>query len=233
MLPILLITRPLPQARRFAAEAESACPAHEALLAPLSEVVALPFDPSVFAGAKGLILTSANAVPMLPPLPGLQAWCVGPATAKAARAAGLTPLDGGGDAAALIATLKAAQPAGPLVHAHGRHLSRDLVAALPALDLRGVRVYEARALDFPPDVLSRLAHRRVIVPLFSPRAARNLARQAGVLSLRGMVPVAISPACAEALPEELHAQTIIAGSPDGPAMLRAVAVALSQTAPAG
>lgn len=234
MLPILLITRPLPQAQALAAEAARACPPHEAVIAPLSAVVPLAYDPAVFDGATGLILTSANAVPYLPPLPPLPAWCVGPATARAARKAGFRPLDGGGDAAALIARLAAARPAGPLIHAHGRHLARDLVAALPDLDLRGVAVYEARALPFPPGVAGALAQdRRVVAPLYSPRAARNLLAQPGVLSAGGLIPVAISPACADALPPPLRARARIADAPEGGAMLRATAEALSQPCPAG
>ena len=231
MLPILLITRPLPQARRFAEAAAAACPPHESLIAPLSEVVGLPYDPAVFEGAKGVILTSANAVPFLPPLGALAAWCVGPATARAARAAGLVPIDGGGDAAALIARLTDERPAGPLVHAHGRHLAHVLVGAVDGLDLRGVTVYEARALDLPPAARAALgAGRRVIAPLFSPRAAAALGRQPGV---EDILPVAISAACSAALPPRLSARALVADAPDGDAMLRRVADALSQGAPAG
>lgn len=231
MLPILLITRPLPQARRFADAAADACPPHEPLIAPLSRVVGLPYDPAVFDSAAGLILTSANAVPFLPPLGPLAAWCVGPATAKAARAAGLEPIECGGDAAALLARLAAERPAGRLVHAHGRHLARAVVGAVPGLDLHGVAVYEARAQDLPPAALAALrSGRRVVAPLFSPRAAAALGRQPGVESV---LPVAISAACAAALPPPLAARTLIADTPDGSAMLRRVTDALSQDAPAG
>ncbi len=232
MLPILLLTRPLPQSRRFAAEAAQACPPHEAVIAPLSEVAGLAYDPGVFAGAAGVVLTSANAVRFLPPLPGMTAWCVGAATAAAAARAGLVPVDGGGDAAALIARLAAARPEGRLVHAHGRHLARDLVAALPQLDLRGVAVYEARALDLPPGLLAGLQGRRVAVALFSPRAAAGFARQQGADGT-GLVPVAISAACAGALTEPLRARSVISATPDSGGMLQAVAAAMSQDRPAG
>ncbi|HPD91536.1 MAG TPA: uroporphyrinogen-III synthase [Pararhodobacter sp.] len=233
MPPFLLLTRPLPQARRFAREAAAALPPHEPIFAPLSQVVALPHDRGVFDGARGVILTSASAVPMLPPLPGLTAWCVGPATARAAARAGLVPRPGGGDAAALIDTLRREAPEGPLVHAHGVHLARDLVAALPGLSLRSVAVYEARACDWPDDVLPALAGQRVFAPLFSPRAAARLAAQSGVPDLAGLIPVAISAACAAALPGPLAARARIADTPDSGGMLRALAEAMSHPGTVG
>lgn len=231
MPPILLLTRPLAQSRRFAEQAAAALPVHEVLIAPLSEVVALPFDPAVFAGAKGLILTSANAVPMLPPMPGMPgmtAWCVGPATARAAAAAGFVVREGGGDAAALIEALRDAAPEGPLVHAHGADLACDLAAELPGL-VRGVAVYAAVARVLEPETRAAMRHRRVIAPLFSPRAARLFGAdlpEAGALTC-----VAISPACAAALSPQVT--VAVADSPDHGGMLRALAGVMSQSAPSG
>lgn len=234
MLPILLLTRPLPQSQRFAEDARAALPPHRVMIAPLTEVHALPFDPAVFEGARGIILTSANAAPMVPRMPGLPAWCVGAASARAAKRAGLDPRDGGGDAAALIDTLLHARPEGPLVHAHGVHLARDVVGALRAagIEARGVPVYEARALTWPLTVIRALAGRAPIVaPLFSPRAAEEFAANLGPLRPPGLMPVAISEACAQRLPADLRARTLIAASPDAGGMLRAVGGALSQAMP--
>ncbi|WP_164736668.1 uroporphyrinogen-III synthase [Pararhodobacter zhoushanensis] len=233
MPPILLLTRPLPQSNRFAAEAFESCPPHEVVIAPLSEVVGVPFDARVFDRARGLVLTSANAVPFLPKLPPMPAWCVGPATAQAAKAAGFEPRDGGGEAGALIETLTRDAPEGPLVHAHGVHLARDLVAALPQLDLQGVAVYEAQGCEFPPGLAEQLAGRRVVVALFSPRAAKRFANQSGIDAVSDLTLIAISANCAAALPDTLRAHAVIAEAPDGAAMLRAVKEALSQDAPAG
>lgn len=227
MPPILLLTRPLAQSRRFALAARD-LPPHEVLIAPLSEVVALPFDPAVFAGAKGLILTSANAVPMLPSMPGMPAWCVGPATARAAEAAGFAVREGGGDAAALIEALRKAAPPGPLIHAHGTDLARDLAKALPDL-VRGVAVYAA--VEQPLGDAARLAlrARRVFAPLFSPRAARLFG--ADLPEAAALTCVAISPACAAALPVGLA--ITVADRPDSGGMLRALAGVMSQHSPAG
>ncbi len=229
MPPILLLTRPEGPSRRFAAQA-AVLPPHEVLIAPLTEVVALPFDPAVFDGARGVILTSANAVPMLPAMPGLPAWCVGAATARAAQAAGFAARDGGGDAAALLRLLRAEAPEGPLVYAHGTDLSRDLTRDLPGLC--AVAVYDARARAPGPALLAALAGTRpVFAPLFSPRAARLFAQVPGALTAPALHLVAISPACAAALPTPLDAT--IAETPDSGGILRALQAVMSHPTLAG
>ena len=231
--PVLLLTRPRPQAEGFADAARAACPPHQTVIAPLSEIAPLPFDPAALTGAAGLVLTSANAVPMLEGLPGLAslpAYCVGPGTAGAAQAAGLAARETGGDARRLIDWMRRHHPPGPLVHVHGRHLARDLVAALSdlGLSITGLPVYEARLIDWPPDILPSLAGRPVVAPLFSPRAAAALGRQPGVGDMPGLVPVAISAACAARLPPALRRRAMVAQAPDAAAMLQATGAALTQ-----
>lgn len=224
MPPILLLTRPLDQSLRFAGQAERALPAHRVLIAPLTEVAPIPVDPAVFADAAGVLLTSANAVPTLPPLPGLPAWCVGAATARAAQLAGLQPLDGGGDAAAMIALLRAHRPEGRLVYARGAEVAHDLSAALPGLRIDSVIAYDARPCAPSPAALAALAGAEpVIASLFSPRAARLFSALPGAGRARI---VAISPACAAALPGGFTAR--LANSPDAGGMLRALAEEMSQ-----
>jgi len=238
MRPLLLLTRPDPQAQRFAQLAAGVCPAHDLLIAPLSKVVAVPFEASVLEGAKGLVLTSANAVPMVAELcqPGLPAWCVGPATAKAARAAGFTVYEGGGDAATLIDVLVKARPAGPLIHPHGVHVARDLAAALrpTGVDLRSVAVYEAQGLDWPQATRNAvIAAPWVIAPLFSPRTAQRIVQQLEGVCPDGLRLVAISEACAARLPETFRACTTIAQTPDSQGMLRGLAAEMSQNSKDG
>lgn len=230
MRPLLLLTRPEPQSLHFS---RLVAGDHDLLIAPLSHIVPLGFDPAAFTGAKGLILTSVNAVPRLAglPLQGLPAWCVGPATEKAAAQAGFRTHEGGGDARTLIERLALAQPEGPLVHAHGVHLARDLVAAMAphGVEVRGVTVYDARPLDWPPAVLDRLlAADRIIAPLFSPRAAAHFVAQLAAARPPGLRPVAISDACAARLPEDLRRIARVARTPDSDGMLRAIMLAMSQ-----
>ncbi|WP_168192144.1 uroporphyrinogen-III synthase [Pararhodobacter marinus] len=233
MEPIILWTRPQRESEASAQAARLRCPPHQAVIAPLFRIVPAKYDPAVFDGAKGLILTSANAVPGLPALGALKTWCVWRKTAAAAREAGLDAIAAGREAGELIDVLRAERPEGPLVYAHGVHWSRDIVAALPELTIHGVAVYESRACPIPADLSDRLSRAgRVYAPLYSARAATELARQPGVVSLSGLVPVAISDACADALPQPLRARAIIASGPNGDAVIGALAEAMSQDAPA-
>jgi uroporphyrinogen-III synthase len=232
-LPLLLLTRPRPQSERFAAGARAECPPHEALIAPLTEIVALPVDPAALAGAS-LVFTSVNGVAAVAQMPGLSrhtAWCVGPATAAAARAAGFSVWQSGGDAAHLLADLRAARPAGPLIHVRGRHVACDLALALEreGVPMRAVIAYEARSRAWEAGVIPALAAaRRVVAPLFSPRAAEEFARRLGRTRPKDLRIVAISRACAARLPKDLRARATVAERPDGEAMTQAVTAALAQ-----
>src|SRR5690606_31697740 len=124
-------------------------------------------------------------------------------------------IDGGGDAAALIALLTRERPTGTLLHVHGRDVARRIEGAVPGVDLRAVAVYEARPVAMPPGALD--PGRQIVAPLFSPRAAAAFGRQDGVSGHPHLVPVAISPACAAALPAALGARAIIADAPNGDA----------------
>lgn len=233
MRPLLLLTRPDPQARRFAQHAALECPAHDVLIAPMSQIEALPFDASVFHGIDGLVLTSVNAVPLVADLvaPGLPAWCVGPATIKAAHKAGFSPIDGGGDAKTMIARMTKAQPEGAWLHPHGVHLARDLVAALrpEGINLRDIAVYEARAVAWAQGVRDTvMAAPWSIAPLFSPRAADLIVQQLAGEKPAGLRLVAISEACAARLPDAFRAQTRTALTPDSAGMMQAIAAEMSQ-----
>lgn len=232
-LPLLLLTRPRAQSEDFAQLCRVACPPHRVLIAPLTEIMPVAFDPAVFKEAEAVVLTSPNAVPAVRGL-GLPAWCVGPGTAAAAQAAGLRVRVSGGDAVHLLADLRAEGPGAKLVHAHGRHLARDLVEALTpeGFDIRSVEVYEARAIAWDSAVMPMLeqaAH--VVAPLFSPRAAAKFSARLGLRDRTGLRIVAISANCAARLSPGLRARSVIAKAPDAAAMCRATAEGLLHPPP--
>lgn len=208
----LLLTRPEAQARAFA-KALGAGP-WDTLIAPLTEIVALDWDRRLAEGVRGVILTSANAVPAVAALAPLPAWCVGAATGRVAAAAGFDTRVSGGDAAALIADLRAARPEGPLLHAHGRHLARDLAAALApqGLTIRSAAVYAAQMVPWPAGLGAALSRRALVAPVFSPRAAAELGRRL-TAPAPGSVIVAISRAAADKLPPALAALAHVCDSP--------------------
>lgn len=236
----------MPQAQQFAIEAQTQCPPHDLLIAPLSGIVPLAFDASVFKGARGLLLTSVNAVPAvaqvardMPEIAGLPAFCVGPATMQAAQEAGFEAYNCGGDAVAMVRYLTARRPEGPLVHAHGVHLARDLVAALQpeGMEPRSLQVYEARATNWPPEVLTQLQARPAgqlcVAPLFSPRAALRFMQELQGAQLQDLRMVAISAACADNLPPDLRRGCRIARTPDAEGMMAAIADVMSLHAAGG
>lgn len=223
-LPVL-ITRPEPQASRFAAELTS----HlgdmvTPVLAPLMEQVTLspPFPP-----AAALVLTSESAVLALPglagPLPD-RAWCVGSRTAAAARAAGLQAVSAEGDAAALAAQIAAAGEPGPLLWLRGEEVAGDLAGDLAA---RGIPLLQAVVYRQEPRPLSAAARSLlsgqapVIVPLFSPRSARLLA----LAAKDATAPLhlcALSPAVAAAGATLPAASRRVAARPTGGALLETI-----------
>jgi uroporphyrinogen-III synthase len=223
-LPVLLLTRPAAQSRAFAARLADV--PHEAVIAPVSRIVPRFWDRALAQGIRGVILTSANAVPAVADLAPLPAWCVGKATARAAAAAGFRARAGGGEAAALVAELAAVRPEGPLLHAHGEHLARDLAAALAGsgIEIRSAAVYSAELLPWPEGLLPSLAGRRIVAPVFSPRTAAELAARLGAWT-EGVQVVAISPAAAARLTPALAARARVAAHPD--AMVEAVRAALA------
>ena len=173
----VLITRPEPDGAAFACALRRATPGPwRAVLAPLQRVVALA--PPPLPPEAELIVTSRNAVRALGTAgAGRRAWCVGRATARAAREAGLVPAlaEEPSDADALVATLLARRPGAPLVHLRGGHVRGDVAGRLRAagLDAREAVIYRQEDLDPPPGRLAALAGPGpVIAPVFSPPRRR-------------------------------------------------------------
>lgn len=235
--PILLLTRPHAQAHRFA-EALTGCLADlPRVIAPLQAIEPRPLmlDPAPYAT---LIFTSENGVAGFAAQSGLRdrtAWCVGPRTAQAAAAAGFdvrSATAAGGNAEALIAGLRAARPATPMLHLRGAHAVTPLARRLTAEGLACDEAVVYAQMDLPPgvEVLSVLSGAQpVLLPLFSPRSARLAARAA---RLAGDGPpvhvVAISDAAADrwrALRPDPSAHVTVAPRPDAAGMLEGLRTA--------
>ena len=185
--PLALVTRPEPAAAALTRWLEGE--GWRTLPAPLMRFEALEAtaDP---AGAWGVALTSAAAARAAPPasepggeaLRALPCFCVGEATAEAARAAGFAEVRAAdADAAALAALIAAAAPPGAeILHLRGRHGGAALADALAAAGLhpRHVVVYAMAAAEaLPPEAAAALAAGEVkLVPVFSPRSGAILAR---------------------------------------------------------
>ena len=229
--PVLLLTRPEADARRFESRVRALAPGPwRTVIAPLLEIVPLA-GPEV-PGATP-IFTSAHAVPFAGPGGGRSAWCVGPRTAAAARMAGWVPRTGDGDADGLQSAILAAPPE-PVIHLRGLH-SRGALADR----LRGAGrpaeervVYDQRARPLATEARAALGAGSssgrdagqvgVVAPVFSPRSALLLAEAVGNPRAPFRV-IAVSAAAAEPL---RRWSPIVAARPDGEAMAEATAALL-------
>ena len=224
MVRFILITRPQPAAGKFADDLRARLGENaEIVVAPLLEIEYLPGPEADTAGLGALVLTSAHAVPAAVRLRPLPCYCVGPATARAAREAGLSAIDGGGTAAALAERIRADAPAGPLLYLRGAHVACDLAKTL---SIAGIETHQAVVYRQNPRPLAGAAtallhgEAPTILPLFSPRSARLLFAEA-----RPTAPVliaAISRKVADCVPPGLTQNLVVAKAPTAGAMLDAV-----------
>jgi len=173
------------------------------LVTPLLETADLPDAAAVLEAlprSAVLAFTSANgvrALARLTPRRDLTAWCVGGATAGAARLAGFGDVVAGtGDVEALARDLLAAPPAGDIVHASALEPAGDLVGRLAAAgrSARRIAVYAAREASPDPARLQEALGAETIL-VHSPRAARILASLLGGQPAPGRRVVGLSPAC--------------------------------------
>jgi uroporphyrinogen-III synthase len=223
--PGLLITRPEPGAADLAAFAARL--GFRPVVSPVLHAVDLPARPDP-AGAEGVILTSAAAARAAPPdraLRALPCWCVGEATAEAARAAGFADArPGPSDAEALADLILAESRSGArLLHLRGRHGGAALADRLAAAGrhVREIALYEMRpAPALTAEAEAALAARAIrLAPVYSPRSARLLAALlAGRFDLSGVVAPAISAAAAEPLRDAGFAAVEVAPAPTAEAM---------------
>lgn len=230
----VLVTRPAEDARRLAGLL--ATRGHEALVAPLMEIAMMPDAELPLAGARGLLLTSANGARALgahdhvAAARALPVFAVGEATAAAARKAGFVGVAvADGDVESLTALVTRTLPpgAGHLVHVAGCDRAGDLAGALAARGFAaGIAVlYKVAAADrLPSDAAGALERGELdAVMLYSPRSAALYAALAAAAGLteqaRDLRHFVLSPAVANALgrlaPRRLH----VAARPDQDALM--------------
>ncbi|MEL7466226.1 MAG: uroporphyrinogen-III synthase [Pseudomonadota bacterium] len=226
----ILLTRPRERAEAFAAT----LPADRwaATIWPLTEI--LPVKAVVDTGdAQAVLYTSRAGVEHAPPtLRALPAYCVGDATAAAARAAGhVQALSAGGAAADLVAMAKrrAAPGGGALLHIRGRDAAGDVSGALRAagLTVREVVVYEAAAVTAAPESVAAdiRAGRFAAAAFFSPRASSifaDLAREDWRGGLSVAAAFAISENAAKPLRHVGFGEVAIAEAPTAEALRAAI-----------
>lgn len=217
--PSILLTRPSGAAEGFARQLADAGVQGPVVISPLLQIETL--EAPDMAGAAGAIFTSKNGVAAVQGR-DLRAWCVGDATARAATDRGWRAVSAGGDAEALYRRVLADAPEGPLWHLRGEHARGDLAARLNSsgITVQEAVVYRQRACALNAAAKHLLSGRDpVIIPLFSPRTARQLVSQAPFSA--PVLVAAISPAVvAEVVNLDCRAR-IVAARPEADAMIEA------------
>ena len=175
MEPILIITRPAPSGEAFARAVIAAFGAPVPVIAaPALQIVPIPYT---MPDASQIIFTSARGVAEAPDGAGRTAWCVGDATAEAARTRDYDVRSAAGDADALVDLILSHRPSDPLVHLAGRHRRGAIAARLTAAGLRctTVEIYDQIAIDLPDALrLAAQGDAPLVIPIFSPRSAQGL-----------------------------------------------------------
>ncbi len=232
--PPVIVTRAQPGAAETAARLTEL--GYPALVSPALELVAAPdVDLPDPASCSGLVFTSANGVRFFTertPDRSRPAWCVGPATAAAARAAGFCDVhESAGDAEALATFIKghAAPSDKPLLHIANAAARGNLARAL-ARDGRAVvfcplyRAEIASGLTLP--VRSLLSGRRPSLALFhSAKGAEAFFQLSADLPCDQLAVAAISaPAATQATARGVR-HVAIASQPHEAGLLAALNIA--------
>ncbi len=191
-MPTLVLTRPEAQSRAIAAALGDGV---AVLISPVMQIAGSGPAPDL-APYRGVILTSANAVPFAPDLTKKRVYCVGKRTAEAARAAGAEIALVAEDAEALLAQIPGP---GPLIHLHGEHVRGDVTERLNSggIETDEAVIYQQKALALTDQARALLeGDAPVVLPLYSPRSAKLV-----VAALRRVGPqvhtIAMSAAVAE------------------------------------
>ena len=176
-LPVL-ITRPEPQASRFASDLRARYGDRIVpIVSPLLSLAIL--HPTLPTGPFGAVVltseTGARAAAGYHDLPK-RAYCVGDRTAQVARALGFDAESAAGDVDQLFHLLRDQSDDAPFLHLRAREARGDLVARLSAAGVpaQDAVVYAQEVTDLTAEAVTVLSGPgpAVIVPLFSPRTAK-------------------------------------------------------------
>lgn len=202
------------------------------ICAPMLFLVSTGTKLPVLAGVQGLLFTSANGVRAFceaSTLRGFTAWCVGPATLRAAEDAGFLDLqhgDGNGDDLAALVIEKARPEAGRFLHiansAAAGNIAQTLRKAGFAVDF--APLYAAQeAQSVPVEVLNALKEGTpCFVLVHSAKGAASFGKAASGLDLSPHILVAVSEAAAAPLAPRGFAKTFCAERPNEAALLEAL-----------
>lgn len=222
-MPTILLTRPEEASRQFAERLRLRLGDVAVVISPLLEIGFKPLERH--EGEEIPIFTSRNGVAGYLRGGGDacgRCWCVGDATAKIARQAGLRPQSAAGDADTLVQAILQSGARGPFVHLRGEHTRGNVAGRLrdAGREVREDVVYAQELRDLTAEGKALLGGELpVIVPLFSPRTAAQFEAVH-----RGDAPLfvaSMSKAIAQALGGVRTVETVVARRPNAPSMIDA------------
>lgn len=229
--PKVLVTRAEPGAQQTAQRLRRR--GYSALVSPaiiLGTVTPPPVLPLGSAG--GLIFTSANGVRFFAGASGrrdLTAWCVGPATARAAHDAGFGHIQnarGNADDLAILIRHKARRKAGPLIHVANEAAAGELAARLRGDDFEVIFASLYKAM--PASKLKPMAAKSLktcdlhAVLVHSAKGARAFARLAKSFDVSAVRLVAVSEKAAQPALQLGWLSIDIAAAPNETALIAAL-----------
>lgn len=226
--PLVLLTRPEDRSAPLAAALNKA--GADTIVWPLLTIHSSLSEHTAFPAAQAVLLTSARAAEAMRSRIEAPAYCVGGATAKAARKAGFAEVhdaDGDADALAALVSQKLSPADGQLLYLRGRNVSRDMSTILPDFAITEVEAYHAAPVSTAPvtvaDALSARAIR--VAAFFSPRTASIFCEALTTQMRAGLgdtVAVAISDRAGEKLNQMGFQRVVVSERPDGAAMRAAI-----------
>lgn len=233
---IVLLTRAYDDSARIAADL--AGQGIESLIWPLMQIVPLGGQVHVPEGTEAVLLTSAHAAHRcrnVPGLTGLPAFCVGAATAEAARQAGFGAAVSGPGTADGLADLALRSGHTRFFYLRGREISTDLVGLLSGVHVDQCVVYGADAVEtVDPVVDQALQHGQIgVATVWSARQGAILSGFASdhpAWSLAKTDLVAISENAAADLHNSGFRRILVASQPDAASMVTKISAAVRQKA---
>lgn len=174
-MPSIVLTRPKAAAERFGQKLREVRPEARVIVSP---VLSISYRANVvLPAADQLVFTSVHGVEGYARLGGAKkpAYCVGERTAEAARILGCEILAIKQNSAELETVLSGASKL-RILHLRGEHVAGQLAERVA--NLAEAVVYEQPVQAMTPEALKAFSgESAVVLPLFSPRTARELAKQ--------------------------------------------------------
>ncbi|WP_424932779.1 uroporphyrinogen-III synthase [Amaricoccus macauensis] len=232
MSKVLLLIRPEPQSKEFAAAVEAELPGRfRTIVAPAIRIE--PVEAEIeLAGVGALLFTSANGVEQFVRLSdnrNIPAYCVGAMTTTTARRAGFDARSAEGDVETLadLVIARHAPESGACLHVRGIHAAGKLDDRLEAagIETRAAALYDQVEARIDGEAADLLAAGNVdVLTVFSPRTAAIFQAQARAAGwqLGSTTSVSLSVAADAGLGDLALGGRRIASHPGRAGMIRAL-----------